>query len=213
MLSQAQKELRFFLLRRQHETEPLRLLLALLAKYQAGTEAFNDPNLQKFFFRQTKTLHQAAKEHSGDGDARGGSPTAVRKGKERAVEDEDDDDAGGAVEDEEGARPVGERFKPTKISPVYLASYGLMMLASQSYQPAISAFLLLSCPAVSGSQCWHTVYLLRARELDKDQPLVNLALATAYFQRAMSRKTDNRQHQIVQVRSARFLLRIVWMAS
>ncbi|GJN87835.1 hypothetical protein Rhopal_000790-T1 [Rhodotorula paludigena] len=179
MLSQAQKELRFFLLRRQHETEPLRLLLALLAKYQAGTEAFNDPNLQKFFFRQTKTLHQAAKEHSGDGDARGGSPAALRKGKERAVEDEDDDDAGGAVEDEEGARPVGERFKPTKISPVYLASYGLMMLASQSYQPAI-------------------IYLLRAREVDKDQPLVNLALATAYFQRAMSRKTDNRQHQIVQ---------------
>lgn len=50
-----------------------------------------------------------------------------------------------------------------------------------------------------------TVYLLRAYELDKTQPLVNLTLATAYIQRAMSRKTDNRQHQIAQVRFGRRL--------
>lgn len=50
-----------------------------------------------------------------------------------------------------------------------------------------------------------TVYLLRAYELDKTQPLVNLTLATAYIQRAMTRKTDNRQHQIAQVRSGCWL--------
>lgn len=43
------------------------------------------------------------------------------------------------------------------------------------------------------------VYLLRSYEIDKKQPLVNLTLATAYLQRAMTRKTDNRQHQIAQV--------------
>jgi len=39
---------------------------------------------------------------------------------------------------------------------------------------------------------------LRAYSLDPNQPLINLALSTCYLQRAMSRQTDNRQHQISQ---------------
>ncbi|GAA6054995.1 hypothetical protein JCM3770_000484 [Rhodotorula araucariae] len=178
MHDQVQMEVRWFLLGRQYQTEPVRFLHALLSKSTSAIAAFTDTRLFKFFLRQLKGSVQLVLEGQG---AQASSPITSRKGKERAVdppaEDEDDVDAGDADED---VRPAGgERFVPTQLSPVLFATYGHMLLDSLSYQSAI-------------------IYYLRAYELDKTQPLINLSLAVAYLQRAMSRKTDNRQHQIVQ---------------
>lgn len=148
LYEQAQKELRWFLLGRQYEVEPVRLLHAILSKYSSAVEAYNDSRLVKFFLRQLK--HVVAQVVGKDGaaadadGARGSSPVVSRKGKGRAVEpaaaDEDGDaDAADAQdEDEEEARRAGA-FKPTKLSPVLFLTYGHMLLTSTSYQNAISA--------------------------------------------------------------------------
>ncbi|BGP45304.1 transcription factor TFIIIC subunit tfc4 [Rhodotorula kratochvilovae] len=180
MHEQVQKEARWFLLGRQFQTEPVRFLLALLSKQTSAIEAFNDSRLSKFFLRQLKATVQLV--HGGHGaPATASSPVASRKGKERAVDPpaEDEDDGDGGEEDEDVRPRGGERFTPTQLSPVLFTTYGHMLLDSLSYQSAI-------------------IYYLRAYEIDKTQPLINLALATAYLQRSMSRKTDNRQHQIAQ---------------
>ncbi|GAA5855355.1 hypothetical protein JCM9279_001694 [Rhodotorula babjevae] len=190
LYEQAQKELRRFLLGRQYEVEPVRLMHAVLAKHTSAIEAYNDSRLMKFFLRQLK--HMVAEivgkgGASGDADGvRGSSPVVSRKGKGRAVEpaaaDEDGDGEAAEADAQDEVEEEAHRasaFKPTKLSPVLFAAYGQMLLTSASYQNAI-------------------IYLLRADALDPDQPLVKLSLAVAYLQRAMSRKTDNRQHQIVQ---------------
>jgi len=41
--------------------------------------------------------------------------------------------------------------------------------------------------------------LLRALEQAPEQPLIHLCLGVSYLHRAMSRQTDNREHQIAQV--------------
>ncbi|POY73527.1 hypothetical protein BMF94_3464 [Rhodotorula taiwanensis] len=189
MFEQLVAEFRHFLLVYPSQTEPLRLFLALVSKGQSAIEAFNGTRLLKFAIRQLKLVQVAATGHSADdgpktGAARGDSSPIVDrkgKGKERAVNQDAAADDGADDDDEDGDRlpEHGHAFKPTKLSPVWFAVYGMMLHVSQSYQPAI-------------------IYLLRSYEIDKKQPLVNLTLATAYLQRAMTRKTDNRQHQIAQ---------------
>ncbi|GAA5873300.1 hypothetical protein JCM3774_005935 [Rhodotorula dairenensis] len=186
MFDQLVTEFRYFMLGHASETEPLRLFLALLSHGQRAIEAFNNTRLLKFAIRQLKVVEQAVLGSAGNseknGQRSGSSPIADRKGKgkERAG-DQDDAQEDAADEDEEAERMMerGNAFKPTKLSPAWLSMYGMMLHVSQSPQPAI-------------------IYLLRAYELDKTQPLINLTLATAYIQRAMTRKTDNRQHQIAQ---------------
>ncbi|GAA5929194.1 hypothetical protein JCM10213_005007 [Rhodosporidiobolus nylandii] len=180
------REYRWFLLSYQHQSEPLRLLQSLISQGQTSVEAFNDNRLQKFFIRQLKQIHGHSTGAGGGGSAKGqgraSSPIVGRKSaggaRGKAAED-----GGGSDEDEgdedDGPAPVASSFVPTKLSPLFFAVYGSMLNVSQSHQGAI-------------------IYLLRSYELDKEQPLVNLALAVAYLQRAMSRKTDNRQHQIAQ---------------
>ncbi|BGP05258.1 transcription factor TFIIIC subunit tfc4 [Rhodotorula toruloides] len=192
MHEQAAQELRYFFHGQPFSNEPVRLLLMLLSKGESAIEAFNLPKQQKFFIRQLKGVQLAATGDQGqdeDGAAgRASSPVAAKKptrkgkDKERAVEPPAAEDEQAADEVGEDERPVGQAssaFTPTKLNPVFLTTYGLMMNVSQSHQPAI-------------------IYLLRAYKLDDKQPLVNLALAAAYLQRAMGRKTDNRQHQIAQ---------------
>ncbi|GAA5979094.1 hypothetical protein JCM10908_002802 [Rhodotorula pacifica] len=188
MFDQLVSEFRYFMLAHPSQTEPLRLFLALLSHGQRAIEAFNDTRLLKFAIRQLKVVEQAVLGNGGkaakNGDRRGSSPIVDRKGKgkgkERApVQDEAQEDAADADEEADRMLEDGDAFKPTKLSPVWMSMYGMMLHVSQSHQPAI-------------------IYLLRAYELDKTQPLVNLTLATAYIQRAMTRKTDNRQHQIAQ---------------
>ncbi|GAA5974117.1 hypothetical protein JCM11641_003446 [Rhodosporidiobolus odoratus] len=197
MHTQLLNEFRWFLLSYNLQTEPIRLLLSLLSQSDNSIDAFNDSNLQKFMLRQMKRLYDSA---VGEGDGkgkgkasegeRGSSPVATRKGpapsakakgkgKERDGEGDADEDGQEEAHEDGGAAPLASTFKPSVISPLYIAMYGFMLNVSQSHQGAI-------------------IYLIRAYELDKKQPLVNLALATAYIQRAMSRKTDNRQHQIAQ---------------
>ncbi|GAA6030008.1 hypothetical protein JCM8097_009212 [Rhodosporidiobolus ruineniae] len=185
-------EYRWFLRAYPLQSEPLRLLLALISQHATSIEAFNDVKLQKFFIRQMKQIQQqvapSGEKPSGSGGAGGtaSSPAAARKsasgavkGKKKAAEDGAESDEGDEGEDGEGFDGATSSFKPTKLSPLFLTIYGCMLNVSQSHQGAI-------------------IYLIRAYELDKKQPLVNLVLASAYLQRAMSRKTDNRQHQIAQ---------------
>ncbi|KAI5479718.1 transcription factor TFIIIC complex subunit Sfc4 [Pseudohyphozyma bogoriensis] len=89
--------------------------------------------------------------------------------------DADEDDE----EEEEGEEGSESRFKPTQRNPVYFASYGQLLMISRSWQSAI-------------------IYLLRAYEIDPDEPLVNLCLGISYLHRAMTRQSDNRHHQIAQ---------------
>lgn len=220
MFDQLVHEFRYFMLEYPSQTEPLRLFLALLSHGQRAIEAFNGTRLLKFALRQLKVVERAVLGPAGgsaakNGDRRGSSPSVDRKGKgkERA-RDQDDAQEDAADDDEEAERMLesGNAFQPTKLSPAWMSMYGMMLHVSQSHQPAISTSAALF--STSGPQCGNVVaddmspepvYLLRAYELDKTQPLVNLTLATAYIQRAMTRKTDNRQHQIAQVRFRRRL--------
>ncbi|GAA5921558.1 hypothetical protein JCM1841_000569 [Sporobolomyces salmonicolor] len=187
-------ELRWWLLNYPYQTEPIRLVLALLSQGQNAANAFNDGRLQKFLIRQLKAIQahsggrigpkEGGEPHDGQTPApvtRGGSPETSRgRGSSTAAGGgrEDDQSDAGEDDDDEG-KPVEGTFKPTVLSPVFFATYAFMLNTSQSFQPAI-------------------IYLLRAYEIDKTQPLINLALGIAYLQRAMSRQTDNRQHQIAQ---------------
>lgn len=152
MHEQAAQELRYFFHGQPFSKEPVRLLLMLLSKGESAIEAFNLPKQQKFFIRQLKGVQLAATGQSGqdeDGVApRASSPVVAKKstrkgkGKERAVEPAaaEDDQAGDDEGDDE--RPAGQAegaFTPTKLNPVFLTTYGLMMNVSQSHQPAISA--------------------------------------------------------------------------
>ncbi|GAA5957881.1 hypothetical protein JCM21900_001296 [Sporobolomyces salmonicolor] len=187
-------ELRWWLLNYPYQTEPIRLVLALLSQGQNAANAFNDGRLQKFLIRQLKAIQahsggrivpkEGGEPHDGQTPApipMGGSPETSRgRGSSAAAGGgrEDDQSDAGEDDDDEG-KPVEGTFKPTVLSPVFFATYAFMLNTSQSFQPAI-------------------IYLLRAYEIDKTQPLINLALGIAYLQRAMSRQTDNRQHQIAQ---------------
>lgn len=148
MFEQLVAEFRHFLLVYPSQTEPLRLFLALVSKGQSAIEAFNGTRLLKFAIRQLKLVQVAATGHSADdgpktGAARGGSSPIVDrkgKGKERAVNQDAAADDGADDDDEDGDRlpEHGHAFKPTKLSPVWFAVYGMMLHVSQSYQPAIS---------------------------------------------------------------------------
>ncbi|GAA5850743.1 hypothetical protein JCM8547_009077 [Rhodosporidiobolus lusitaniae] len=190
-------ELRYFLRTYPSQTEPLRLLLSLLSQGTAAVEGLNDTRLQKYFSRQLGMINRDAVGSTGTSgggatSSQGGasqrpslSPQPSRKSVPRASSAPASEGVEGDDEEDEGERLAGDfanaasAFKPSKLSPLFFAVYGFMLNNSQSHQPAI-------------------IYLIRAYELDKNQPLVNLTLATAYLQRAMSRKTDNRQHQIAQ---------------
>lgn len=152
MHEQAAQELRYFFHGQPFSNEPVRLLLMLLSKGESAIEAFNLPKQQKFFIRQLKGVQLAATGDQGqdeDGAAgRASSPVAAKKptrkgkDKERAVEPPAAEDEQAADEVGEDERPVGQAssaFTPTKLNPVFLTTYGLMMNVSQSHQPAISA--------------------------------------------------------------------------
>ncbi|GAA6008607.1 hypothetical protein JCM11491_003366 [Sporobolomyces phaffii] len=173
------------------QTEPVRLMLSLLSQGHDAAIAFNESRLQKFLIRQVKEIvrlgggQDRRPENSGtpvpSASQTRSSPVATRQpGKTNAAADEEEDGEADEEEGNVGAGPTrASGWKPTALSPVFFSVYGFMLMNSQSFQSAI-------------------IYLLRAYELDPKQPLVNLALATSYLQRAMNRQTDNRQHQIAQ---------------
>ncbi|GAA5924202.1 transcription factor TFIIIC subunit TFC4 [Sporobolomyces koalae] len=190
-------ELRWWQNTYPYQSEPIRLMFALLSQGHAVTVALNEHKLQKFLIRQIKSIGQHADGTSGKEQSLASgvnprssrvstSPVATRQprnsGATPAAGDDEVDDGDEAGEDEEGGEGTTTRtssWKPTAHSPVFLAAYGFMLINSQSYQPAI-------------------IYLLRAYSLEPEQPLLNLALGICYLHRAMTRQTDNRQHQIAQ---------------
>lgn len=178
--------------RHQFQTEGLRLLLALLPHGAGAIEAFNGSTLQKFMMRQLMSIDRIAR---GTETRIGRNGFIVLVG-EKAEKDDEPDDADGT---EEG---TSSKFIPTKSNPLYTLSYGHMLVTSKSYQSAISALSYPVAPVFSSrtlTSRFTIVYLLRAYELAPKQPLINLSLGIAYLHRAMSRQTDNRQHQLTQV--------------
>lgn len=140
-------EFRYFMLGHQGETEPLRLFLAILSHGQRAMEAFNHPRFLKFAIRQLKLVEHAVLGSAGDpGKSRQRSASSpivdrMRKGKERPQDQDPREDAADADEEAEAMLERGTAFKPTKLSPVWMAMYGMMLNVAQSPQPAISTCL------------------------------------------------------------------------
>ncbi|KWU45778.1 TPR-like protein [Rhodotorula sp. JG-1b] len=194
MFDQLVHEFRYFMLEYPSQTEPLRLFLALLSHGQRAIEAFNGTRVLKFALRQLKVVERAVLGPAGgnatkDGDRRGSSPIVDRKGRcagrgcRRC--------RGGRAHDGKRPRLQADKAQPCLDVDVRDDAARLAVVSASDQRGLRVKALLTTCRR-------ETVYLLRAYELDKPQPLVNLTLATAYIQRAMSRKTDNRQHQIAQ---------------
>ncbi|KAK4700486.1 general transcription factor 3C polypeptide 3 (transcription factor C subunit 4), partial [Phenoliferia sp. Uapishka_3] len=163
--------LRWVWLRYHIQTHPLRLIQSLLSQGIGSIQAFNSSNFQKYIFRQ---LH-----HVDDlvaGREINDSKKGPRRDRRESTENHEDD-----VEEEEDmpAPTTMAKFKPTVTNPIFILTYGTMLLLSRSFQSAI-------------------IYLLRAHELAPSQPLIIFCLGVGYLHRAMVRQTDNRNHQIAQ---------------
>lgn len=99
--------------------------------------------MQKYTIRQLKGIATSAEKNGG------GIATTSAKGKGKAVAQDDDvedepeagpDHQDDDDDDEEEQRSKSTGFKPTKLNPLYLTTYGTMLLTSRSYQSAISKF-------------------------------------------------------------------------
>ncbi|SGZ05942.1 BQ5605_C031g10903 [Microbotryum silenes-dioicae] len=161
-------------LRRQYQSEPLRLLHALLPGGVAAVEAFNSTRLAKYLMRQLMMLERISR----GAEVRVGANGAILIKSLGVDKDMDGDD-----EDEDGVGAGGHEslpsFVPTVPNPWYNYVYSCMLETSRSYQSALQ-------------------YLLRAYERMPRQPLINLTIGIVYIHRAMTRATDNRHHQIAQ---------------
>jgi len=167
------EELRRFVLRRQYQNGPIRLLAASLAQDNVASLAYSGSNLQKFLLRQIKAVDKIA--FGQQGDAEPAAPTS---------EEEDDEHTS---------------YKPTKLNGHLLAFYGQGLLASKSYQSSICELKeILYLQTYTKSPLCAQDYLLRAYEVDPDNLVTCLSTGIAYLHRAMQRQTDNRQHQLAQ---------------
>lgn len=118
---------RWIWLKHPHETQPVRILFALLSQGKGAIEALSESALQKFIIRQVKMLDDVVKGRS----KRAGTSAAPEKVGEQ--DDDEDDDESSA-----------ERFVPKVQNPLYLLAYGCLLMLSKSWQSAISSFAVLS---------------------------------------------------------------------
>lgn len=146
---------RWIWLRYQYQTDPMRLLQAMLGGSANAINAWNNSALQKFAIRQVKDIEQIADGAETTVTNKGNlalvenlvgksKKKASPKKKKKASRDEDDeeeeedsdDDDGGAERDllEHG---LVKKFKPTTVNPIYLVAYGTILMTSMSYKSAI----------------------------------------------------------------------------
>ena len=141
--------------RYQFQTDPLRLLQALVPGGFNAIKASHLNTLQKYSIRQINTVNRIV-----NGEvvkvkqlqpAIKAKITKAKTPKKKVVledddqemdhEDEEDGDCGDDDEAVEESRI--DAFKPTKLNPVYIISHSCMLLSSKSYSPAISTFSCL----------------------------------------------------------------------
>lgn len=201
---------RWFCLKYQLQPDPLRLLLALMPGGANAIAAMNGTPLQKFNIRQMRAVTAALDKAAG---VNAGAPPAnmstVAKGKQKAVRQdaEDENDA----EEEDNERGTTEQFKPVRNNPLHMMAHGMMLITSKSYQSAISQLFRLYAEFILNLTRYFmvaSVYFLRAYKFIPKNVLLNLCLGVCYLHRAMQRQTDNRHHQIAQVRLFPFSVRL-----
>lgn len=159
---------RTIVLQHQFHSDAFRLLQTLVPTGQAAAEAYYYNPLLKFTIRQLRLIEDIAK----------GAPAVIgHTGQISLKSDKDDNDKDSTKKRQPVTRET--HFLPAHSNPVYLAGYAGMLMGNRSWQSAI-------------------IYLLRALNAAPDQPVIHLALGVSYLSRAMSRKTDNREHQIAQ---------------
>ncbi|KAM0750023.1 TPR-like protein [Meredithblackwellia eburnea MCA 4105] len=163
-------QLRAIWIRHQLQSQPLRLVYGIFSSGKQANDALTGANFQKFLTRQLRQIDDFVRGVEGKKTAGVG-----REGSEQAADEDEMEEENR----ETGEGETGSSFKPTRFNPLFYVTYGVTLLMSRSYQSAI-------------------IYLLRAYDIDPQQPLVNFSLGIAYLHRAMNRQTDNRQHQIAQ---------------
>ncbi|KAI9604798.1 hypothetical protein H4Q26_002768 [Puccinia striiformis f. sp. tritici PST-130] len=194
--------IRWLSIRLLYHNDLVRLINALLCRGFEQSVAFFNTNTQKWLLRQIQIIDgylgephsrvdlRITNDNDGDEDMedQGTEITAKAPGRRRKRVEHDNPKEvmmnNQMMRDEEGEEENDtywkpSKFKPTKLSPVFLVTFAQILAGTRSFKSAI-------------------VYYLRIRESYPDEPLINLLLAITYVQRAMQRQTDNRHHQIVQ---------------
>lgn len=137
--------------RYQFQTDPLRLLHALVPGGLAAVEASHLNTLQKYSIRQINMLaaivdkEEMKKTPKKKAKARTPTRSPIKRSVKKVVNPDDDDGEVEPVEDDgEDEEPQEEQrpdsFKPTQINPVYIISHACMLLTSNSYSAAICTY-------------------------------------------------------------------------
>jgi len=191
--------IRWLSIRLPYHNDVVRLINALLCRGFQQSIAFFNTNTQKWLLRQIQVIdgyigephsrldlrnHGADEEEDEEENEEdeqavggGGQKRAHDRARQTALKKQMMRDEEGEEENESYWKP--SKFKPSKLSPVFLLTFAQILAGTRSFKSAI-------------------VYYLRLRESFPNEPLINLLLAITYAQRAMQRQTDNRHHQIVQ---------------
>ncbi|CAH7690768.1 hypothetical protein PPACK8108_LOCUS26201 [Phakopsora pachyrhizi] len=195
--------------RLEFDSDPVRLISALLSQGFQEAIAFFNSNTQKWLLRKIqlvdnitgklKSLEISNEEHSPPKIV-GGSITSGVKGstedKEKelptdrgryqsqaydAVKESKDQDGGGEEDEEEEDESYWKpsKFKPKETNPVFIIIFAQILAGTRGFKSAI-------------------VHYLRLYETYPDDQLLNLLLSIAYAHRSMQRQADNRHHQIAQ---------------
>lgn len=185
--------------RHQFNNDALRLLLVALGGGITAAEAFVDSTLQKYLFREMTLFEKAAKGEPAVFVGGGRNRWDFGSGKPGNEEDADADNAVRNVTSSAAANASNPfPVLPTKESPVYAAAYGQISGGTRSYQTEICKPALFS----SSEQIKafpQLDYLLKAYDIEPNDPLICLSLGTACIGRAMQRQADNRNHMVTQV--------------
>lgn len=142
---------RWIWLRYQYQTDPVRLLQAMLGGSVNAVNAWNNSALQKFTIRQIKDIALIADGAETTVTNKGNLALTDKligkkkstKGKKKASRDDDGEEGDGSDEDEGEAdgdmqeHGLVKRFRPSVMNPIYLIAYGTILMTSMSYKSAI----------------------------------------------------------------------------
>lgn len=121
------------------------------------------------------------------------------KNQKEFVEVDEEDKYEDAMETSDKARQPTKL--PGKRSPLARFIQGSMLNASKTNHGALCTFDLFATVFLIVAYKLDTAdYLFEAHEVQPDDPLLCLSIAVSALGRSMGRRSDNRQHLIVQVR-------------